>query len=566
MPTAHLTYKRKSRGRKIWKGIGYGFAGLILIILIGIIYVLLVSRVDPPKIENSSALQWRRLEISPEFYTLKNNWLRKSNSGLYELYVEGAPFERGAVNGKLTQELLARQEDYFNEQINKMIPSKFYLHFLKYFVGWFNRNLSKNVTEEYKEEIYGISASASDKYQYIGSNYQRILNYHAAHDIGHALQNLALVGCTSFGTWGANSEDSTMIIGRNFDFYVGDKFAQNKIVAFVNPLKGYKFMSVTWAGFIGVVSGMNEKGLTVTINAAKSEIPSGSATPVSLVAREILQYAQNIDEALAIAKKRKMFVSESFLIGSAEDNKAVVIEKTPDSLDVYDPHQDQIICSNHFQGKELGNMASNIAQMKESASEYRYQRLSELLRANGKNTVQKTIAILRDTRGLHNTDIGLGNEKALNQLIAHHSIVFEPKKLLVWVSTSPWQLGKYVGYDLKKVFSLRGMKQNREICDSSLTVAADSFLLTRRYQDFLTFRNYKQRIANGDEINADSLVASNPEFYHTYVLAGDYSFKQKQYQQALKYYRNGLTKEIATKKEADYLRSQIKNCEEKLGN
>ncbi|MEI9910600.1 MAG: hypothetical protein WDO71_13545 [Bacteroidota bacterium] len=43
-------------------------------------------------------------------------------------------------------------------------------------------------------------------------------------------------------------------------------------------------------------------------------------------------------------------------------------------------------------------------------------------------------------------------KKPLNQLIAHHSIVFEPQKLLVWVSTSPWQLGQYVAYDLKKVF------------------------------------------------------------------------------------------------------------------
>src|SRR4029077_3444102 len=134
-----------------------------------------------------------------------------------------------------------------------------------------------------------------------------------------------LVGCTSFGTWNDRSADGTMIIGRNFDFYVGDKFAENKIVAFVNPAEGYKFMSVTWAGFIGVVSGMNEKGLTVTINAAKSKVPSGSATPVSIVAREILQYARNIDEALDIARKREMFVSESFLIGSAADHKAVLI-------------------------------------------------------------------------------------------------------------------------------------------------------------------------------------------------------------------------------------------------
>ena len=64
-----------------------------------------------------------------------------------------------------------------------------------------------------------------------------------------------------------------MIIGRNFDFYVGDKFAEDKIVAFFHPAAGYKFMTVTWGGFIGAVSGMNDQGLTVTINADKDKHP-----------------------------------------------------------------------------------------------------------------------------------------------------------------------------------------------------------------------------------------------------------------------------------------------------
>ena len=163
------------------------------------------------------------------------------------------------------------------------------------------------------------------------------------------IQNLALVGCTSFGTWDTRSADSTMIIGRNFDFYVGDKFSEDKIVAFFNPTQGHKFMTVTWGGFIGAVSGMNDAGMSVTINAAKSDYPFASATPVSIVTREILQYAKNIKEAIAIAKSRKMFVSESFLVASAADNKAVIIEKTPTDLDVYDPHKDFIVCTNHFQ-------------------------------------------------------------------------------------------------------------------------------------------------------------------------------------------------------------------------
>ncbi|MDP4129618.1 MAG: C45 family peptidase [Bacteroidota bacterium] len=547
--------KWKRRARRV-------FGVFILLLLAGIIYILVVSKTSPPEIADRSSLNWQRTENAPGFYSLKNSWFRKSQSGLYELYVEGKPYERGVVNGKLTKELLQKQEEYFNDQIEKMIPSKFYLHFLKYFVGWFNRDLAKYVIPEYKAEIYGVSASASDKYDYIGSNYQRILNYHAAHDIGHALQNLALVGCTSFGTWGGKSADSNMIIGRNFDFYVGEHFSENKIVAFENPSEGHKFMSVTWGGFIGVVSGMNDKGLTVTINAAKSSITTGSATPVSLVAREILQYAENIPEAIAIAHKRKMFVSESFLVGSAEDGKAVIIEKTPDSMAVYDPNKNYIICANHFQSNGLEDLKSNQVQIRESASEYRYQRLQELLDSTKRNTVQRTVAILRDRDGMHNEDIGLGNEKAINQFIAHHSIVFEPKKRLVWVSTAPWQLGKYVCYDLNKVFSLAGLKTNKEISDSSLDVPADPFLQTKQYQDLLRFRKYKEAVVDGLMVDPDSLVASNPEFYQAYELAGNELFKRKEYRRAAVYYRQALTKVIATKGEENSIRNRIKKAEE----
>ncbi len=532
-------------------------------ILLGILYILIVSRISPPKITDQTAMSWQRAEPSPGFFTIKNNWFRKSKSGLYELYVEGQPFDRGIVNGKLSMELIQLQEDYFSDQINKMVPSKFYRHFLKYVIGWFNRDLDKYVSEEDKEEIYGISQSASDKYAYIGSNYQRILNYHAAHDIGHALQNLALVGCTSFGTWGSRSADSTMIIGRNFDFYVGDHFSENKIVSFEKPTEGFKFMYVTWGGFIGVVSGMNEKGLTVTINAAKSDMPSGSATPVSLVAREILQYADNISSAMAIAKKRKMFVSESFLIGSAEDNKAVIIEKTPDSIGLYDPGGNEIICTNHFQSQELGKLRSNQIQKRQSASEYRYHRMKELLAADKKNTVQKTVNILRDRAGLENTDIGMGNEKAVNQMIAHHSIIFEPQKKRVWVSTGPWQLGEFVCYDLEKVFSMNGMQTDREIMDSSLNLPADSFLLTDQFQLFLKYRRYKKELLEGKEINPDSLIATNPNYYQAYQLAGNEMFKEKKYEKAIDYYRQALSKEIATKTEENDIKNRISACEEK---
>ena len=532
--------------RRIGKWIAWILGVPLALLLILFVYLVVVSRVEPPVIADRSVDMLERIQVTDSFYYLSNNWFHQSKSGLFELYTEGTPYERGVMNGKLAKELVQRQEDHFSAQIEKMIPSKFYRHFLKYFIGFFNRNLPEHVKEEYKQEIYGVSQAASDRYNYIGTPYQRILNYHAAHDIGHALQSMALVGCTSFGTWGSRSADSAFIIGRNFDFYVGDRFAEDKIISFMKPDSGYGFMTVTWGGFTGAVSGMNERGLTVTINAAKTDLPPGSATPVSLVAREILQYASNIEEAIRIAKSRTMFVSESFLVGSAADQKAVVIEKTPEALDVYDPNDNYIICANHFQSPDLGQLPSNQEQIRESASAYRYQRMQELLAQTPVNTVEQTIRILRDTRGLNGADIGLGNEKAVNQLIAHHSIVFEPNQSRVWVSTSPWQEGQFVCYDLNKVLALRGLRESREIIDSGYTIAADTLMNTTAFQQFLRFRAYKQRILDGGYVEPDSIVASNPNYYHAYVLAGDMAAKKNDKEAAIRYYEQALTKEIAT--------------------
>ncbi len=459
--------------------------------------------------------------------------------------------------------LVQYQEEVFNKQIHQLVPSNAYLNMLMYLVGWFNRDLPKYVPDEYTLEIYGVSQAASHEFDDIAPPYQRILNYHAAHDIGHALQNMSLVGCTSFATWGNQSEDSTLIIGRNFDFYVGDDFARDKIVAFYAPDEGHRFMMLTFGGMTGVLSGMNDQGLTVTINAAKSDIPSSAATPVSLVAREILQYASTIDEANAIAAKRKMFVAESFLIGSAKDGRAALIEKTPDAMDRMDAPGNYIISTNHFQGNTLGNTPLNREHMRTSASPYRYARVEELLLRNGANSVQKTAALLRNQLGAGDKDIGLGNEKSINQLVAHHGIIFEPEKLRVWISTAPWQLGKFVCYDLNKVFGRR-MIANTEVYEQGLVIAPDSFVQTRQYSDYLKFAPYRFPFNPRSDFDPDSLVKWNPQSYHAYMLAADKLLQLKDYSHAVALYKEGLTKEIATLQEKEHMEKNMARAQEAL--
>jgi hypothetical protein len=534
----------------------------VLVVIVLIIYVRSVASVTDPVLPISDN-DLKVEEVAPGLKKLGNNWFRKSESGLFELYVEGSPAERGLAIGRLTEDLIQYQEEVFNAQIHQLVPSDAYLNVLKYFVGWFNRDLDENVADEFRQEIYGVSRVASHEFDDIAPPYQRILNYHAAHDIGHALQNMSLVGCTAFATWNEQSEDSTLILGRNFDFYVGDDFAKNKIIAFYAPEKGHRFMMITFGGMTGVLSGMNEEGLTVTLNAAKSEIPTASATPVSLLAREILQYASTIDEAYAIAKSRKTFVAEAFMIGSAKDNRAVIIEKSPEAIDLFESRENSIIGTNHYQSKTLGNTQLNQEHMQKSASQYRFRRVRELLDRNGKNSVKKTAAILRNQKGLNDQSIGLGNERAINQLIAHHGIIFQPSEKRVWISASTWQLGEFICYDLDSVFAEK-MPSNHEIRETELTIPADSFLMTKEFENAVKFNKFRFPFQPRREFNPDSLVHWNAESYLSYMLAGDHYLEQEEYAKARELYETGLTKEVATEQERDHMKENLQTCRDHL--
>ncbi|MDP2723707.1 MAG: C45 family peptidase [Bacteroidales bacterium] len=562
--------KVKPKKNRRWRRLRNTFIVIAIAFVFFALYYHFATRLSPPVIPDQSALSWKRENPSPDFYRVGNNWLKKNNYGLWEMYLEGSPFEMGVANGKLTKELIAQQEAAFVDQINTLIPSPAYLKFLKYFTGWFNRDIDKYIPEEYKEEIYGVSVSAADGYEYIGDNYDRMLNYHAAHDIGHALQSLMLVGCTSFGA-NFNSTDSSLIIGRNFDFFINPAFAENKIVVFVHPDQGIDFMYVSWASMIGVVSGMNAKGLTVTINAAKSDIPTSAKTPISILAREILQHAGNIKEALTIAEKRQTFVAESLLIGSAEDNKAIIIEKSPKKLGVFEVNDNHLVCANHFQSDTFSLDENNERYKTESATVYRQQRCEQLMQQAGFIDAPVAASILRDHLGLDGKNIGIGNEKTMAQMISHHSVIFEPKKQIGWVSTQSYQLGDYLGYHLDEVFAEGKTYQgDASLYDSVLTIAADSFLVSSEFADFLKFRDQreavKQWIKNKTPKPEHELlhfVSLNSEYYQGYVLTANYYYVMGDTARARQNYQTALTKELENTGTAEMIKARLEELKEK---
>lgn len=512
--------------------------------------------------------QVQKMNDSTFYY--KDNFLTRNRQKLYELYVHGNPLQLGYNNGALTQPLLQRQEQVFFSKIETLVPSNFKQKLIRGMLQFYNRKMYLNVREDLQAELYGISRYSSDQYDDVAPKFQRSMYLHAAHDIGHALQDLMIVGCSSLAVWDGHSADGSLLIGRNFDFYVGDDFAQQKLVNFVEPEQGIPFMSVSWPGMIGVASGMNKAGLTVTINAGKSKIPLAAKTPISLLTREILQFASNIDEAIAIAKKREVFVSESILVGSAKDRKAVVIEVSPDNFGVYEsPNSGRLVCTNHFQSAAYQTDKRNKKHISESHSAYRSEKLNEFIAENQRLTPLKISEILRDRSGMKAAAIGNGNEKSINQLIAHHAVIFAPEKGLAWVSSDPYNLGEMVCYDLNEIFSSK--RKIGSLGHGHLNIPRDAFADSEEFRNYQKFR--AADITLDDAVNnrkilserwLESYQALNPGLWLVYFKTGKYHFSKENYRQAEKDFEKALQKEIASVPERESIEQYLRKARRKL--
>ena len=534
---------------KITLGLLAGLAAILAAAALAIIVLHSSADLEEPEFTPSPGVA----ECSDSLRVWKDNYLRYDRSGLMEMRISGSAFERGEAIGKLAPDLLKAQEKAFVDKLYELVPSEFYRRFLMYFIYIFNRDLGKNVPLEYRREIKAMSEYCSREYDAYGTPYERQMQYHSAHDIGHVMQDYMLVGCTSFAVWGDESVDGEIIAGRNFDFYMGEDFAGRNIVLVERPDSGYAYVSVTWPGMTGVLSGMNEKGLTVSINASKLETPKMSATPVSILAKEILQYATDIEEAVCIARAAKTFVSESFLICSASDGRAAVIEKTPSEMAVYDPAANdpeccRVVCANHYQSDLFRDREENLANLRESDSGHRFRRVEELLDSLGKIGPESAALILRDRRGAGGKDIGMCNELSINQLLAMHSVIFKPSAREIWVSTSPWQCGEFIRFRLDDILDSPVPPYHR---DSSEDIPEDIFLRSESFRNLLKFKRVsagiRSAISSGTEIPEDSIsayIGLNPLYYNAYNIAGDYFLAKGDEGNACELWKKSLTFEM----------------------
>lgn len=526
--------------------------------------------------------------------TLGNNWSKKIGDDLYVCYTEGNPETRGYAYGALLPDLMSYQKGALLRRMEETVEGEWYRKFLCQFVRFYNSGIQEYLTDEQCRELYGLSLADTNDFDELAEPYELQLNLHAAHDIGHAMQDYMLVGCSSFVLNGEKTKDSTLLFGRNFDFYCGDEFAKTKVISVCKPDSGYAFVSVSWGGMLGVLSGMNEKGLAVCINASKLDIPKSVAMPISMLVRHILIHCKSIDEAYAEAKKMKTFVAENIVIASAYDKDMATIEKSPEEIELYrSSDKDMLLCTNHFQSEKFMQNERNLMNINQTDTKYRIELLEELLGKKEKFDAEDAMAVLLNPYGKGGENIGLGNEMVINQLIAHHSVVFEPEKLNIYVCTQPKYFYPYVKFNLQDILNVavetHGRASNEHGRASNDFGRASDYKIACQYisvadslrqsDDFEKYGRYV-RLRDGDnpyfdrscfepsKVNQfcssvqilipDSLVASNPMFFEAHDIAGDLYLRRNNIKSACDEWQKALECKIPKLAQRKAIEDKIK--------
>lgn len=105
-------------------------------------------------------------------------------------------------------------------------------------------------------------------------------------------------GCSSFVAWGERTHDGNTISGRNLDWHVVEALRDTQIVVAQIPSADSKqaaWVSITWPGLIGCLTGMNQDGVTVAmhdafVGTAKHDI---ELTPRGLALRAAVEAARS---------------------------------------------------------------------------------------------------------------------------------------------------------------------------------------------------------------------------------------------------------------------------------
>lgn len=234
-----------------------------------------------------------------------------------------------------------------------------------------------------------------------------------------------LFHCSGFAIFGEATQNGTLYHGRILDYLRGMGLEQNAVVIVSKPDKGNAWVNISYAGFVGSVTAMNEKKVAIGEMGGRGE-GNWDGKPMAQLVRECMEKADTLEQAVEIMRKGPRTCEYYYVISDGKTKRAVGLAATPAKFETVGPGQTH---------ERLPHAVKDAVLL--SAGD-RYEKLVERVREDyGEFTADSARDLMK-------------RPVCMNSNI--HSVLFAPETLDFWVanadSKEPASHTRYTKYNL----------------------------------------------------------------------------------------------------------------------
>ncbi|MCK4300010.1 MAG: hypothetical protein KAX80_10785 [Planctomycetes bacterium] len=339
-------------------------------------------------------------------------------SGVPVLQVAGSPRVLGEAYGRLVGEQMRYLRVHYLERV--LGAGR-----LKQLALEMARPMERHIPERYLRELGALAEAA-------GASREDVLLLATFLDV------YRLVGCSTVVAV-PPAAAGRPLLARNLDFPTLGVTHRYSMVAVYHPEGFRSFLSVTWPGLPGVVSGMNQAGLVLVMSEVSDREQSLDGIPYQLLYRRALEECDTVEQAEELIRRAPRTMANNVVLLDGGGH-AAVLEVTRSAV-VRRELQGGVLCAtNHFRGRGGGGVRPC----------RRYDILGrELARLHGRLGVTQAVELL-----------GMVHQGPLTM----QSMIFEPGAMRVHLALGlpPTTSGPYRTLDAGRLFRWQPSERARQ--------------------------------------------------------------------------------------------------------
>lgn len=250
-----------------------------------------------------------------------DGWLETIN-GYPVLHLKGTPREMGFQHGALLKESVRKNmHTLLVEKGSQALVDFGPIKLLpKDAIAGIIRIQEKHVPQRYFEEMEGLAAGAD-----VSQFEARLCNF--IPEMFH---------CSGFALMGSATKDGTLYHGRVLDYAVDWGLQEHAVIIVAEPEGRIPWVNVSYAGFVGSVTGMNAEHVSVGEMGGRG-LGHWEGVPMALLVREALETGHNLDQAVDVFRNNPRTCEYYYVVADARANRAVGMEASWNRFNLVQP-------------------------------------------------------------------------------------------------------------------------------------------------------------------------------------------------------------------------------------